>query len=57
MPWQHKLRKRPRIKTTRRVKFLHLAFFDFVHKNTNELFCKIGDAAEDHLSNAFLKFL
>lgn len=57
MPWQHKLRKRSRIKTTRRVKFLHLVFFDFAHKNAKELFCKIGDAAEDNVSNAFLKFL
>lgn len=32
-------------------------FSDFAHKSTNELFCKIGDAAENKLSNAFLKFL
>lgn len=32
-------------------------FSGFAHKNANELFCKMGDAAENNLSNAFLKFL
>lgn len=45
------------IKPEEQSKFLHLVSFDFAHKSTYVLFCKIGDAADGNLSSVLLKFL